>query len=159
MALGVFSPAGEPARVGARSGEEVLDLAAAASAGPLRSLLAAPALNPLMWAGRRRGRPPRRSTDAPAYPLRVVELHLPFAVADYVDFYSSLHHATNAGRIFRPDGEALPPNWRHLPVGYHGRAGTVVPSGTPIVRPRGQLGAGASSARPGASTSSSSWAS
>ena len=117
-------------------------LAAAASAGPLRSLLAAPALNPLMWAGPEAWAAARAIEDAPAYPLRVVDLYLPFAVADYVDFYSSLHHATNAGRIFRPDGEALPPNWRHLPVGYHGRAGTIVPSGTPIPRPHGQLGPG-----------------
>ena len=63
---------------------------------------------------------------------------LPFEVADYVDFYSSLEHATNLGRMFRPDQEPLLPNWRWLPIGYHGRAGTVVPSGTPIVRPHGQ---------------------
>ena len=63
---------------------------------------------------------------------------LPFTVADYVDFYSSLEHATNLGRMFRPDSEPLLPNWRHLPVGYHGRAGTVVVSGTPIRRPHGQ---------------------
>jgi fumarylacetoacetase len=59
-------------------------------------------------------------------------------VADYVDFYSSLEHATNIGRLFRPDAEPLLPNWRHLPVGYHGRAGAVVVGGTPVVRPRGQ---------------------
>jgi fumarylacetoacetase len=63
---------------------------------------------------------------------------LPFTVGDYVDFYSSLEHATNMGRIFRPEAEPLLPNWRHLPVGYHGRGGTVVVSGTPIRRPRGQ---------------------
>jgi fumarylacetoacetase len=63
---------------------------------------------------------------------------LPFQVGDYVDFYSSLEHATNLGRMFRPDQEPLLPNWRWLPVGYHGRAGTIVPSGTPIVRPTGQ---------------------
>ena len=73
-----------------------------------------------------------------------VELLLPVAVRDYVDFYSSLDHATNVGRLFRPDADPLPPNWRHLPVGYHGRSGTVVVSGTPIRRPRGQrLEAGA----------------
>ena len=55
-----------------------------------------------------------------------------------MDFYSSLHHAMNLGRMFRPDAEPLLPNWRHLPVGYHGRAGTVVPSGTPVRRPSGQ---------------------
>jgi fumarylacetoacetase len=61
-------------------------------------------------------------------------------VADYVDFYASEHHASNVGRIFRPDAPSpLLPNWKHLPVGYHGRAGTVVPSGTPVVRPSGQL--------------------
>jgi fumarylacetoacetase len=63
---------------------------------------------------------------------------LPFTVADYVDFYSSRHHAENVGKIFRPDNAALPPNWTHLPIGYHGRAGTVVVSGTPVVRPHGQ---------------------
>ena len=62
---------------------------------------------------------------------------MPFEVADYVDFYSSIHHATNLGRLFRPDSEPLLPNWRHLPVGYHGRAGTVVVSGTDVVRPTG----------------------
>jgi fumarylacetoacetase len=65
-------------------------------------------------------------------------LGMPFEVADYVDFYSSLHHATNLGRMFRPGSEPLLPNWRHLPVGYHGRSGTVVASGTPIRRPCGQ---------------------
>jgi fumarylacetoacetase len=65
-------------------------------------------------------------------------LGMPIEVADYVDFYSSLHHATNLGRMFRPDAEPLLPNWRWLPVGYHGRAGTVVPSGTPVRRPNGQ---------------------
>ena len=63
---------------------------------------------------------------------------LPFEVADYVDFYSSLQHATNMGRLLRPGGEPLLPNWRWLPIGYHGRAGTVIVSGTPIRRPQGQ---------------------
>ncbi|WP_432983908.1 fumarylacetoacetase [Dactylosporangium sp. CA-233914] len=67
-----------------------------------------------------------------------VRLELPFEVADYVDFYSSLEHATNLGRLFRPDAEPLLPNWKHLPVGYHGRAGTVVVSGTDVPRPSGQ---------------------
>jgi fumarylacetoacetase len=63
-------------------------------------------------------------------------------VADYVDFYSSRQHAENVGRIFRPDAEPLPPNWRHLPIGYHGRAGTVAVSGTPVIRPSGQSATG-----------------
>ncbi|TXL56649.1 fumarylacetoacetase [Aeromicrobium terrae] len=71
-------------------------------------------------------------------PADQVELVLPFTVADYVDFYASEQHATNLGRMFRPDGEALMPNWKHLPIGYHGRSGTIVVSGTPIHRPSGQ---------------------
>lgn len=65
-------------------------------------------------------------------------MHLPIEVADYVDFYSSIEHASNLGRLFRPDGDPLLTNWRHLPVGYHGRAGTVVVTDTPIRRPHGQ---------------------
>lgn len=68
-----------------------------------------------------------------------IEMRLPIDIGDYVDFYSSEHHATNVGKIFRPDGEPLLPNWKHLPVGYHGRSGTVVVSGTDISRPSGQL--------------------
>jgi fumarylacetoacetase len=65
-------------------------------------------------------------------------MRMPIEVGDYVDFYSSEQHATNVGRMFRPDGDPLLENWRHMPVGYHGRAGTVVSSGTPIKRPAGQ---------------------
>jgi fumarylacetoacetase len=120
VALGVFSlPGGEP-RIGRREGDRVVDL------GPGGSVLEAG---------------PGRE-DGPDHALGEVSLHLPFAVADYADFYSSLHHASNVGRMFRPDADPLPPNWRHLPVGYHGRAGTVVPSGTPIRRPHGQRGPG-----------------
>jgi fumarylacetoacetase len=70
-------------------------------------------------------------------PLDELTMQLPVAVGDYVDFYSSLHHATNLGRLFRPDGEALLPNWRHIPVGYHGRSGTIVADGADIARPTG----------------------
>jgi fumarylacetoacetase len=70
--------------------------------------------------------------------LTDVRLQLPIEVADYVDFYASIDHASNVGRIFRPGGEPLTPNWRHLPIGYHGRSGTVVASGTDVIRPRGQ---------------------
>jgi fumarylacetoacetase len=72
-------------------------------------------------------------------PITDVELLLPFTVADYVDFYASEQHATNLGGILRPGQEPLQPNWRHQPVGYHGRAGTVVVSGTPVRRPRGHV--------------------
>jgi len=136
-ALGIFSPPGEPPRVGARRGDRVLDLSAAAGPVP-RELLTAPSLDDLMAAGPELWAAVGALEDAPELALGEVALHLPFTVADYVDFYSSLEHATNLGRLFRPGAEPLLPNWRHLPVGYHGRAGTVVPSGTPIVRPSGQ---------------------
>jgi fumarylacetoacetase len=71
-------------------------------------------------------------------PADSVELRLPFTVGDYVDFYASEHHARNLGRLLRPGQESLLPNWKHLPVGYHGRSGTVVVSGTDIIRPCGQ---------------------
>jgi fumarylacetoacetase len=150
LPYGVFRRAGEAPRVGARLGDGVLDLAALATDGPLDedpALFAQPSLNALMAAGRETWARVREAllalTAGPdAEPATValdeVELLLPIAVRDYVDFYSSLEHATNVGRLFRPDAEPLLPNWRHLPVGYHGRAGTVVVSGTPIRRPRGQ---------------------
>lgn len=71
------------------------------------------------------------------HPMDKVELLLPVLVGDYTDFYSSLEHATNVGSMFRPDNPLLP-NWKHLPVGYHGRASSIVVSGTPVVRPQGQ---------------------
>ncbi|MEV4946248.1 fumarylacetoacetase [Streptomyces sp. NPDC053755] len=155
LPYGVFSTADEPGRrrVGVRIGGHVLDAGAAAHAlgSPYAALLARPSLNPLLAAGRTAWRDVRRALTAwvtvPAHrpdiepllhPLDSVTLHLPYEVADYVDFYASEHHATNVGRIFRPDGDALTPNWKHLPIGYHGRAGTVVVSGTDVVRPSGQ---------------------
>jgi fumarylacetoacetase len=81
----------------------------------------------------------RRAVEPHLFDLAAVELHLPVEIADYVDFYSSEHHAANLGRILRPGTEPLTPNWKHLPIGYHGRAGTVVVSGTPVIRPCGQL--------------------
>jgi len=156
LPYGVFSlpeESVEQRRVGVRLGSYVLDAGAAAAAlgSPYVSLLARPTLNPLLAAGRTAWSDVRRALTAwvtvPAHretvrpllhPLDDVTLHLPFEVADYVDFYASEHHATNLGRMFRPDEEPLKPNWKHLPVGYHGRAGTVVVSGTDVVRPSGQ---------------------
>ncbi|MAT06445.1 MAG: fumarylacetoacetase [Acidimicrobiaceae bacterium] len=66
-----------------------------------------------------------------------LRMDIPTRPVDYVDFYSSIHHATNLGRMFRPDGDALLPNWRRIPIGYHGRTGTLVPDGTPVRRPAG----------------------
>ncbi|GHG76114.1 fumarylacetoacetate hydrolase family protein [Streptomyces griseocarneus] len=147
LPYGVFTTPDAPARprVGVRYGAHVLDAAAAAAAhgSAYADLLAAPTLNPLMAAGRPVWEAVRAEVrgwlDEPYFhPLEEVTLHLPFEVADYVDFYASEHHAANVGRIFRPGGEALTPNWKHLPIGYHGRAGTVVVTGTDVVRPQGQ---------------------
>ncbi|GAA2116798.1 fumarylacetoacetate hydrolase family protein [Streptomyces synnematoformans] len=154
LPYGVFTTAsGANPRVGVRYGDSVLDTAAVAAAAgsPHAALLAAPTLAPLMAAGRPVWQAVRAEVTAwltdPAHRaaaephlhrLDGVTLHMPFDVGDYVDFYSSEHHAGNVGRIFRPGEEPLTPNWKHLPIGYHGRAGTVVPSGTPVVRPAGQ---------------------
>ena len=80
----------------------------------------------------------RDCVESHLVPVAEVTMHLPIEVADYVDFYASEHHATNVGRMFRPDSEPLTPNGKPLPIGYHGRSGTVVVSGTDIVRPCGQ---------------------
>ena len=134
---GVFARPGEEARVGFRVDDAVLDLTG------LGEEFRAPSLNRFMAAGPAAWQKTFEqieagAADSAAVELDEVELRLPFEVADYVDFYSSLEHATNLGRMFRPDSEPLLPNWRHLPVGYHGRAGTVVVDGTPVRRPRGQ---------------------
>ena len=156
LPYGVFrrrSSSGEPARVGARVGDLVVDLAAVAADDGLEtaSVFEQPSLNALLalgrpgWTSTRRWltgvltEETRRSLVEPhLVSFDDVTMLMPFEVADYVDFYCSLEHATNVGRIFRPDDEPLKPNWRHLPVGYHGRSGTVVPSGTDVRRPCGQ---------------------
>ncbi|WP_199036185.1 fumarylacetoacetase [Glycomyces salinus] len=156
LPYGVFSTRKDPQpRVGARIGDYVLDLRGLAS-GPffmpwIRHAFHAHDLGEFMAAGPPAWRTVRLQLIemlldgryAAQYrhllvPLSDVRLHLPFPVADYVDFYSSEHHAANLGRMFRPDSEPLLPNWKRLPVGYHGRSGTVVASGTAIRRPAGQ---------------------
>ena len=147
LPYGVFSTGDGPRRIGVAIGDQVLD-AGSVDGDPL---LAGPVLNPLLAAGRAEWTRVRESirrwlTDPATadrvrphlHPLADVTLHLPIEVGDYVDFYSNEHHATNAGHIFRFGAEALPPNWKHLPIGYHGRSSSVVVSGTPIVRPVGQ---------------------
>jgi fumarylacetoacetase len=130
---GIFSRAGGTPRVGFLEGDTLHDLSS------LDPVFREQSLNRLMAEGREAWAEARaRVAEGVAVPLAEVELHLPFEVADYVDFYSSLEHATNLGKLFRPGAEPLLPNWRHLPVGYHGRAGTIVVSGTPIRRPHGQ---------------------
>src|SRR3984957_8524620 len=155
LPYGSFSNSHHPARrhVGVAIGDQVLDLTTATqrllpgraadfSGGHLDHFLAA---GDSAWSQVRADLTAwlsqehfRSALEDIVHPAGSVMMHLPFTVADYVDFYASESHATNVGKIFRPDEEALKPNWRHLPVGYHGRAGTVVVSGTPIRRPCGQ---------------------
>lgn len=152
LPYGSFSIGAGQARLGVRIGEQVLDVEQAAGichvdarpyvGGNLSRLLAE---GPDTWASTRTWLTELIADDSKAealapfvHDLDEVTLHLPFAVADYVDFYASEHHASNVGRIFRPDGEPLTPNWKHLPIGYHGRSSTVVVSGTDIRRPQGQ---------------------
>ncbi|HUR51794.1 MAG TPA: fumarylacetoacetate hydrolase family protein [Mycobacteriales bacterium] len=136
LPYGVFSVGGGPRRVGVAVEDGVLDLAQHLDPSfEADSLNAFMAQGPERWAEVRDQ--VRTLVDHPLVPLDQVTLHLPFEVADYVDFYASEQHATNLGRMFRPDAEPLLPNWKHLPVGYHGRAGTVVVDGTPVRRPRG----------------------
>ncbi|GIJ67264.1 fumarylacetoacetate hydrolase family protein [Virgisporangium ochraceum] len=139
---GAFTTGTGPPRIGVRTDDHVLDLTEAAHAQrrPYAHLVEGPTLNPLMAAGPEVWAQVREDVGRwePTIALSDVTPHLPFEVADYVDFYSSENHAANVGRIFRPGGDPLPPNWKHLPIGYHGRAGTVVVSGTDVVRPRGQ---------------------
>jgi fumarylacetoacetase len=133
--FGVFSVAGTPPRLGWRDGGEVVDLSA------LGGVFAEPSLNALMaegpeaWAA---ALDSARAHDGARVPLDDAALHLPFEIADDVDFNSSLEHATNLGRILRPDSEPVRPNWRRMPIAYHGRAGSIAVSGTDITRPRGQ---------------------
>ncbi len=162
LPLGMFSRDGVRPRAGIAIGDAILDLTAAASANLLSNELAdvvgdctrAGALNPLLAAGRGPLRALRAeasallSADSPAgrrasgrvdllVPQRDARLHLPAHVGDYTDFYASINHATNVGSMFRPDN-ALLPNYKWVPIGYHGRASSIVPSGTPIIRPVGQ---------------------
>ncbi len=143
---------GQP-RVAVPLGDTVLDLTAAAAARwtSHARLFEGGTLDGLLGAGRPVWQEVRRRLQGwvvggrfaeevheHLIPLSEASPRLPFTVADYVDFYSCEHHATNVGRIFRPDGDPLTPNWKHLPIGYHGRSGTVVVSGTPVPRPHGQ---------------------
>ena len=135
---------------GVRLGGDVVDLATFLDGGVLADLFTAGRLEPFLEAGpqvwadvrgalldaARSGADER--LEESTRPLAGATELMPFEVADYVDFYASRDHASNIGRILRPDGAPLSANWEHMPIGYHGRAGTVVVSGTPITRPSGQ---------------------
>jgi fumarylacetoacetase len=154
LPFGVFTDATQPhPHVGVAIGEAILDLTAASAVllPEHAALFCGSTLDALLAAGRSawstiRAALTRWLTDeqhadvvAPLLiPATAATMRLPFSVADYVDFYSCEQHATNVGQILRPGQPPLPANWRHLPVGYHGRAGTVVTSGTSITRPNGQ---------------------
>jgi fumarylacetoacetase len=153
LPYGIVARPGEPPRVAVRIGDQVLDLSVVAAADMVdtHALFDQPTLNafmaagPAVWDSTRawvRGlltdETERDLVEPALAPLDSVTMLLPFTVGDYVDFYASEHHASNVGRMFRPDAEPLLPNWKHLPVGYHGRSGTVVVSGTDVVRPCGQ---------------------
>ena len=154
---GIFSTTTSRApRVGIAYGDHIIDLAALSEHGVFdfdASVLYEDALNPLIELGKTVTNGARSLVqellgDEQSVLTRHPELfvnqedatlHLPIRIGDYTDFYSSIEHATNVGKLFRDPENALLPNWRHLPVGYHGRAGSIVVSGTDIRRPHGQV--------------------
>jgi fumarylacetoacetase len=160
LPLGIATPPGASApRAFVAIGDMVLDLAAAHAAGVFSGDAAraaaatrGPALNALFALGsgprqalRRRlssllkeGADHRDSLTAFLLPAGQCLMHLPAQIGDYTDFYAGLHHALNVGRLFRPDNPLLP-NYKHVPIGYHGRASSILPSGTPVRRPNGQI--------------------
>ncbi len=155
LPCGVFSTEGGAPRCGTAIGDRVLDLKGLARAGllgPEAEGLDAPDWNaaiargPAAWASLRarltallaEGSAERDAVAPHLVAMADARMHLPVAVRGYTDFYASRHHATNVGTIFRGAENALPPNWLHLPIGYNGRASTVVASGADVVRPMGQ---------------------
>jgi fumarylacetoacetase len=163
LPLGMFRAPGRDTRPCAAVGDRVLDLVALRDAGLLNSenaelveaCVQAGALNPLLEAGRDamsrlrgtlsallradtpEGKRARERSNDLLVRTNDVKLLLPAHVGDYSDFYASIHHATNVGSMFRPDNPLLP-NYKWVPIGYHGRASSIVPSGTPVIRPAGQ---------------------
>jgi fumarylacetoacetase len=160
LPYGVFSARGLAPRIGVAIGDDILDLWELEQDGRLNvepGTFAVPSLNAFMHQGAkvwlqtrarisellRADHPELRDNDElrklALVPMREARLHLPIAVSGYTDFYSSKEHATNVGVMFRGKDNALQPNWLHMPIGYNGRASTVVVSGTKVKRPRGQL--------------------
>ena len=172
LPYGIFSTADLSPRVGVAIGDYVLDLHEVAMLDlldpmkglPAREVFAQPSLNafmslgPAIWSATRGAISSLLSTqnttlqhnqslrDKVLLPQAKVQMHLPIQIGDYTDFYSSMQHATNVGIMFRDPANALLPNWKHIPVGYHGRASSVVVSGTNLHRPQGQLKAPADTA-------------
>src|SRR5579884_3496347 len=161
LPFGIFSTPGKDPCIGVAIGDSVLNLRACVEQGLFNSLnvrvqkaCSEPVLNSLMALGRNTVSAVRQrvmellAKDAPAglrnriEPLLLsidrVTMHLPAAIGDYTDFYASIFHASNVGKLFRPDNPLLP-NYKWVPIGYHGRASSIVPSGTAVRRPRGQI--------------------
>jgi fumarylacetoacetase len=159
LPLGIISPGGGSPRGGVAIGDRILDLPAALAAGLFAGEAAeaaeaasGPVLNPFLalGAGPRRALRSRLSellaqgcseqgrVEKCLHPASDCMLHLPAHVGDYTDFYVGIHHATNVGKQFRPDNPLLP-NYKYVPIGYHGRASSIRPSGTSVRRPKGQV--------------------
>lgn len=158
LPFGIFSPYGRHPRVGVAIGESVLDVAAVNDLGLFQEgysskELETATLNELMGRGKQGMRVLRSAIAAlldasdnrlkphaeeVLYKQDEVQMYMPVEVGDYTDFYSSKDHATNVGKMFRDPDNALLPNWKHIPVGYHGRSSSIVISGTPVHRPMGQ---------------------
>lgn len=158
LPFGIFSTKTSKPRVGARIGDYVIDLEALRKFGLLqipRNILNQDKLNPFIGLGKKitnkvrlqlqdwlsdEQSPLKRHFDHAFYPIERVRMHMPVRVGDYTDFYSSIEHASNSGRIFRPNNpNPLVANWKHMPIAYHGRASSIVVSGTEITRPMGQI--------------------
>jgi fumarylacetoacetase len=157
LPCGVFSTESTDPRCGVAIGDMILDMQAVEDTGLVvlaeTPLFDVPFWNDLMeegpaaWAALRdrlvellcEGSPDRHKTESLLVPMADTTLHLPFMVCEYTDFYAGRHHATNIGTMFRGPENALPPNWLHMPMGYNGRASSVVVSGSDVRRPWGQL--------------------
>lgn len=164
LPLGIFTSKGRTAHMGVAIGDHVLDVTVLSANGyfesadlPTKDVFSTGQLNQLMNLGKPVARALRsrisqllsaQSEELKGNPsvashallkMNEVQMHMPFRVSDYVDFYSSIEHATNVGKMFRDETNPLLPNWKHIPIGYHGRSSSVVVSGTSLHRPMGQL--------------------
>ena len=155
LPFGIFSTAGTNPRAGIAFENRIIDLPALAALGHFEGILSEtavlsqPVLNDFIRLGKKTTSALRlrvqemlragEMPDSVFVAQQAAQMHLPVSIGDYTDFYSSIEHATNVGKMFRDPENALLPNWRHLPVGYHGRASSIVVSGTPVKRPYGQV--------------------